>query len=432
MINVVKRDGAGQYQYYWPPDATAKLKQSYVKGVPEWGWVLASGMAMDDVAKEVRSANEDLGMAAVVLVMISLLIATLIGRSITKPMTALTVPMGRLAKGDLTTEIEGKERGDEVGVIARAVDAFRQYLLDKNSQQLAEQEALQAGAEAQRMKILQEMTDKFDKMVSVFLGVLTSSMDEMRATAGGLKNLADTGQKKASSLEVAASAATENVSNVASASEEMLASVKEIASQIAKSSAKSREAVEQTQKAGVSIAELKTLSDKIGEISKLIQSIAEQTNLLALNATIEAARAGNAGKGFAVVASEVKALASQTGRATEEIETQISSIQAATDDAVKTIANVSASVSQVNEVAASVAAAMEEQSIAIADIVRNTQSAADRTKEASEIASIVAQGASETQTSSASIDMSAQGLAQKTEELRGSVEIFLSHLKAAQ
>ncbi|MDD5586778.1 MAG: cache domain-containing protein [Alphaproteobacteria bacterium] len=432
MLSDVKQGAGAQYQYYWPPNETAKLKMSYVKGIPEWGWSVASGIFMDDAAKEVWKAKIEMGEATAILVIIALLIAMLIGRSITKPMQQLTVPMKRLAEGDLTTEITGRERGDEIGVIAKAVDAFKQYLLEKNRQQLADQEALQAGAEAQRRKILQEMTDKFDKSVSVFLSVLSGSMDEMRATAGGLKQLADTGLKKSSALEGATTAATENVSNVASASEEMLASVREIAAQIDKSSAKSREAVDQTQKAGASISELKALSDKIGEISKLIQNIAEQTNLLALNATIEAARAGDAGKGFAVVASEVKALASQTGRATEEIETQISSIQAATEEAVKTITSVSGIVSQVNEVATTVASAMEEQAIAIADIVRNTQSAADRTKEASEIAAIVAKGASETQTSSADIDTAAGALTKKTEDLRGSVEVFLAHLKATQ
>lgn len=432
FVHIARDLGEGQYRYHWEVDGKVQEKLSHIKGMKEWGWVIGTAMYITDVEKTLSELRTNLGMIIFALIAISQLIAIMIGLGITNPLKLLSQSMAQLATGDLETVIHGADRKDEIGIIGSSVEDLKKYLLDKNRREIEEREAAMQGEEARRRRIVQEMTDKFDKTVSVFIGTLSSSMDDMMSSSAKLRQAADTGLNKASALKNSTSSATENVSNVASASEEMLASIKEITTQITRSSSKSRAAVDETQKAGKSIGELKLLSDKIGEISKLIQNIASQTNLLALNATIEAARAGAAGKGFAVVASEVKALASQTAKATEEIETQISAIQSATDNAVKSITNVTEIISDVNEVSASVAAAMEEQSSAITDIVRNTQSAADRTKESSEIAGVVADSSKETQASSSEIDGSAIELSKKTEDLRGAVEVFLSHLKTTQ
>src|SRR5205807_3727615 len=131
--------------------------------------------------------------------------------------------------------------------------------------------------------------------------------------------------------------ASANVQSVASATEEMTSSVNEISRQVQESSRIASEAVKQAQQTDGRINALSQAAGRIGDVVKLITAIAEQTNLLALNATIEAARAGEAGRGFAVVASEVKALASQTAKATEEISTQIGAMQSATNESVGAI-----------------------------------------------------------------------------------------------
>jgi methyl-accepting chemotaxis protein len=288
-----------------------------------------------------------------------------------------------------------------------------------------------AGRTEYRQKLVR-MTDTFDETVARFIENLSSATDKLIHTSTEMDNVAGAGTTGAQSLGASSAAAMENVNSVASASEEMLASIKEINTQVNRASEVSQAAVTQMRDAAATIAALKEQSEKIGEIVRLINAVASQTNLLALNATIEAARAGDAGKGFAVVANEVKILASQTGKATDEISRQVSAIQESTDRAVQAINATSGTVDQVNAVAAAIASAMEEQSATMAEIVRNTHSAAARAGEVGDAAKEVASGATHAKGAASSIAVASQDLAQRTTDLRGSVEVFLSHLKHSQ
>lgn len=168
---------------------------------------------------------------------------------------------------------------------------------------------------------------------------------------------------------------TANVQAVAAGAEQLAASVSEISAQTANASRISFEAMDEAERTSTVVMDLVGAAGRIGSVVKLINDIAGQTNLLALNATIEAARAGEAGRGFAVVAGEVKALASQTARATEEISTQINQVQTATTQAADTITSISETIKKVNEISAMIAAAAEEQSAVTRDMSANMQSA---------------------------------------------------------
>jgi methyl-accepting chemotaxis protein len=166
-------------------------------------------------------------------------------------------------------------------------------------------------------------------------------------------------------------------------------------------------------------------------VIKLITAIAEQTNLLALNATIEAARAGEAGKGFAVVAQEVKALAAQTAKATDEIATQISGMQSATQESVGAIKEIGATIGHIAEIAAAIAAAVEEQGAATQEIARNVQQASQGTSEVARNIGDVNKGAVETGEASSQMLTSAKSLSSESSRLSYEVEKFLATIRAA-
>ncbi len=159
-----------------------------------------------------------------------------------------------------------------------------------------------------------------------------------------------------------------NVQTVAAATEQLSASIAQIGQQMDISSSIALQAVAQADETRRTVSDLRDVAAKISDVIQLIQDIASQTNLLALNATIEAARAGEAGRGFAVVASEVKTLASQTGRATEEIAAQIAAMQHATGKTVLAIDGIGATIGQINEISSSIAFAVQQQSSATIEI----------------------------------------------------------------
>ncbi len=366
---------------------------------------------------------------AVVGLLLGLGLAYFIGRSIVGPVTGMTSVMAKLAGGDKSVEIPARDSRDEIGEMARAVDVFKQSML--RADELAAEQRTEQERKEQRQAAIEEYIGHFDSSVRESLEALASASTEMRATAESMTGTADQTSRQATAVAAASEQASANVQTVAASTEEMSSSIAEISRQVEQSTLVTRKAVEEARQTTATMEGLAGAAQKIGEVVQLIQDIASQTNLLALNATIEAARAGDAGKGFAVVASEVKSLATQTGKATEEIGGQITAIQAATGQAVAAMKSIDSTIGEISEISTTIAAAMEEQGAATREITRNTQEAARGTQDVSSNIGGVTLAASETGAAAAQVLGSSSELGKQAETLRSEVDDFLTKIRAA-
>jgi methyl-accepting chemotaxis protein len=280
---------------------------------------------------------------------------------------------------------------------------------------------------AERRRLAQD----FERSVSTIVRTVSSAAQELSETAHTMSNTAQTASSRSETVAAAAEEANVTAQMVAQSAAELDGAIRMIAQNVALSSETASGAHAEAEETSQTMAQLSEAADTIGEIISLIETVADQTNLLALNATIEAARAGDAGRGFAVVASEVKALASQTAKATEQISQQISHIQSVVGKAVTAIQSVTASIQNVNTVSVTISSAVEEQSSATAEISRTTDQTAKSASSVSEEILLVQTGAEETSSAAHSVVQAADSLGQLASQLQTDMTQFLDKLNAA-
>ncbi|CAM3817982.1 methyl-accepting chemotaxis protein [Ectopseudomonas alcaliphila] len=395
MVAITRSQGAGQVDYRWPkPGATDPVpKISYVELFQPWGWIIGSGVYVDDVQAEFRAqAIKAMGIGLLIALLLTGLVV-LITRSIVQPLQAAVDAMASISsgEGDLTRNLDSHGR-DELTALATYFNAFTEKLRHVIRQMLDSAGSLDQAARS--LGDISSEAQRHSQQQAQQMELVATAVNEVTY---GVQDVAKNAEHASSEMHTAEEQASQGQQNI----EASLRQIDQLSGTIDK-------AVEVIQS-------LASESTQIGSVLEVIRSIAEQTNLLALNAAIEAARAGEQGRGFAVVADEVRLLAQRTQQSTAEIQGMIERLQGNSEAAVKVInessrasqltveqasqageslAQIAQSLRNLTGLNASIASATLQQSHVVEDINQNvTQTAAlaHNTAEAAEQSSAASQ-----------------------------------------
>ena len=415
VVNKENRDIANKIS-----EIAQKLKESQLDTANRLG---------ESTRVEISSQQGTSTTLSIIAVVLGLVVATVIARSIIGPVNDMTAAMSRLAHGDLSVMVPALSNKDEIGEMAQAVQVFKDNA--KENEKLKAAQEAETLAKHRRQQEAEELIDMFSASVSGVFHSLSQASSTMSHTAEGMKGVVFETNSQIDSVTAEVAEARGNSQAVAAASQELTAAIGEISRLVNTSSQVAEAGTSQAKEVVGKVTMLRDASEKIGTIIGIISEIASQTNLLALNATIEAARAGDAGKGFAVVAGEVKNLSGQTQKATIEITNQIGDIQSAIDGTVAAVQAIGDTVTQIYESSAEIAAAITEQQSATDEIARNIQFISSSTDRISENMVAVRESADQTSVASSQVQDASGAMAGQTERMSVEVKDFLSAIKGS-
>ncbi|MEO1089372.1 MAG: methyl-accepting chemotaxis protein [Pseudomonadota bacterium] len=417
LIDVAK-DGGGFVAYHWERNGELTPKVSYATWFAPWGWMIGTGLYVDDVSARAAEHAWELGTTVAVGGVLVIVVVSLVTWSVTRPLGRLTTTMLAVADGktDVAVDTTG---GGELGALARALEQFRVQAVES------------ARTAEERRHLRRELADRIDAQVNALAGGLQDAVARAKADAATLQDQAVAAQTMTTTVAERTMTTSDMTQSVAGAVAQLSASSSEISAQLSGSAKLVRAAVDEAEAAGQQVGSLQQAASDVAAVVELISAIAEQTNLLALNATIEAARAGDAGRGFAVVASEVKALAGQTGQATKKIGDSITLMQTATEGTVRRIDEVGTSIRSIEDSSSAIATAVEEQSAATQEISGNIERSAQAVGEVTELMERLRLSGERVGEASGSINGVARDLEQQSDALKSAVASLVNEIRAA-
>jgi methyl-accepting chemotaxis protein len=397
-------------------------------------------LSQDYINKQTKSLNMthqsvvtskiDIVIFSIIALCISMISWIGLRRTVVRRLLRLEPVMLHLANGDLTVDVPDKERSDELGIMARAVQVFKENSLEverlKADQIKNDQEAIIA-----KKRAMNQLADAFESSVKDVVVAVYSASNQLQSAAQIMSENAHKTNNQCVTVSTTAEQASTTVKIVTSATDRLTNSIDKICRQVSESAQIGSIAVEEAKRTNKTVNSLVDAAEKIGRIIQLIHEIASQTSLLALNATIEAARAGDAGKGFAVVASEVKKLANRTAKATEDIQAHVAQMQEVTGTTVTAIKEITKTISQMGKISDTIAAAVEEQRLGTREIMDNVNQAANGMHEVSSNISDVFEAANETKSSANEILFAVSDLGTQANRLSLEVNGFISRVRCA-
>jgi methyl-accepting chemotaxis protein len=366
---------------------------------------------------------------AVAAALLAVVGAIIIWGAIARPLARVTRVTEAVAAGQSDVDVPYLKRGDEVGALARSIAVFQDAM--RHNRELNRTVVDEAQARGARQEAVGAEIARFGDDVETTLAELVTISNQMRTASDVLAAAADKASERTAGATAASSDASVNVRDIAAAAEELAMSVNEIERQITHSHEVAAKAVSEAESSNAAVKELSEAAGRIGDVVSLITDIAEQTNLLALNATIEAARAGEAGRGFAVVAGEVKALASQTAKATDDIATQVSGMQKATTRSIEALGAIERTIRDIGAISNTIAAAVIQQGAATQEIARSVEVAARRSSDTAGEVERVGEATDATRASAVAVKSVAGDLGTVATRIRGQVHQFFQKLRAA-
>jgi methyl-accepting chemotaxis protein len=336
--------------------------QSFVRAQSDWISAV-QGLRHDNL---VVGALISLALVATLVIVVR----TLVGRLMIRPLAAATRFVERISRGDLTEEIDPAlcGRHDEFGFLATAMAAMAGHLRQLLGKILSTVQTIHDASTG----------------LSATATQTAAGVERMGTKSSAATEAAQGSQTHVQSLAVAMKDAAQNLCSATKATDDMGASIVSTLQQSEQAKQTANQATAKASSISASIASLNEAAKAIGQVTETITGISAQTNLLALNATIEAARAGALGRGFGVVATEIKDLAEQTARATQDVKDRIASVQTSTATALVDLRSITSVIQEVGDTVSVTVAAMSEHAEISKGVVRQLEETSARVTQASQ------------------------------------------------